>query len=183
LRAYLDYLMSGPRRRGRSVILDFGGDDTALEHVVRMAPDLPRTLGNAGFGVVGCHVLTPQAGDLNVVRTMESAGFQPEATVLVLNDGRAEAPTPPENAFATVLRHDDFRDAVTRGAAVVRVPALEGDVMREIENQRLDFGVARDGRPAGGVTFHPIGSQGRGMVGRWLERMEAAFAPIGTWLP
>lgn len=183
LREYLDYLMSGARRRGRSAILDFGGDITALERVVRAAPDLHRTLGNAGFGVVACYVLTPWRDDLNAARTMKSAGFQPEATVLLLNEGRAESPTPPEVAFARATRHDGFRDAVARGAIVARMPVLDGDVMREIERQRLDFGAARDGRRAGGATFQPMGSLGRDMVGRWLERMEAAFAPIGTWLP
>jgi hypothetical protein len=179
---FLDYLVSGARRR--SVILDFGAADSALAGVVRRAPDLHRSLGNAGYGVVACHVLSaPPGDDLSVLRTMESVGFQPEATVLLLNEGRAPWPGPPEDAFATVTRHDGFRDAVARGAAVVRMPALDGEVIREIETQRLDFGVARDGRPASGAMFQPLSGLGRGMVKDWLERMETVFAPIRPWLP
>jgi len=185
LREYLDYLMSAPRRWGRSAILDRGGDNIALERVVRMTPDSHRTLGDAGFGVVACHVLTPREGDLSVAGVMQSAGFQPEATVLLLNEGRAEPSAPAEDAFARVRRHDGFRAAVARGAIVARGPALDGEVMRGIERRRLDFGVARDGRPAGGAASRQmeIGGPARGMVGDWLERMEAAFAPIGAWLP
>ena len=81
------------------------------------------------------------------------------------------------------MGHSSFRDAVARGAVVVWVPALESAVMQEIEAKRLDFGLARDGLVPEGATFQPIGGLRRSMVRRWLERMEAAFAPIESWLP
>jgi hypothetical protein len=31
--------------------------------------------------------------------------------------------------------------------------------------------------------FQPLSGLERGMVKHWLERMEAAFAPIRPWLP
>jgi len=114
---------------------------------------------------------------------METAGFQPKATVLLLNEGRADPTVPREEAFATVTGHSGFRAAVARGAVVVWVPALESDVMQEIEAKRLDFGLARDGLVPEGATFPPIGGLRRSMVRRWLERMETAFEPIRTWLP
>ena len=184
LREFLEYLMSGPRGSPvRPAILDFGGGDTALERVAGSASDLHQTLEDAGFGVVASYVLTPRADDLTILWTMETAGFRPKATVLLLNEGRADTAMPREEAFATVMRHSSFRDAVTRGAVVVWVPALESDVMQEIEAKRLDFGLARDGFVPEGAAYQPIGGLRRSMVRRWLERMETAFEPIRTWLP
>jgi len=184
LRQFLEYLMPGPDGvPAQPAILDFGGGDTALERVVESAPDLDGTLKDAGFGVVACYPLTPRVDDLTLVSALESAGFQPAATVLLLNEGRADPAVPRDEAFATVTRHSVFRAAVARGAAVVWMPALESDVMREIEAKRLDFGMARDGQVPEGAAFHPVGGLRRGMVRRWLEHMETAFAPVGGWLP
>jgi hypothetical protein len=185
LREYLDYLMSNPRWRERSVILDLDceADETVLERLINVTPDLHRTLRNAGFGVVACHVLTPRHHDLSLVTALAYAGFQPEATMLLLNEGRVDPSSSVKDAFSRVRRDEDFRDAVARGAVVARLPALDGDVMREIEGRRLDFGMAHDGPLVGGSRFQPLDSLARGTVGDWLERMEEAFERIRTWLP
>jgi hypothetical protein len=182
LREFLEYLMTVPNGV-QPAILDFGGGDTALERVAGSASDLHQTLEDAGFGVVACYVLTPRADDLTILWTMETAGFQPKATVLLLNEGRADPTVPREEAFATMMGHSSFRAVVARGAVVVWVPALESDVMQEIEAKRLDFGLARDGLVPDGAAFQPIGGLRRSMVRRWLERMETAFEPVRTWLP
>ena len=88
-----------------------------------------------------------------------------------------------EEAFARVLRHSDFRAAVGRGALPIWMPRLEPDVMDQIEGKHVTFGQARDGQVPEGKTFPPIGGLDRSMVGRWLDRMEQAFQPAGTWLP
>ena len=153
--------------------------DTALERVVNSTTDLHKTFEDAGVGLVACYVLTPRVDDLNIIKTMEAAGFQPSATVM----GRADPSAPPEEAFAAVTRHSIFRQVVARGAAAVWMPALESDVMQEIEVKRLDFGMARDGQVPAGAAFYPIGGLRRSSVGRWLARMEQAFSPVSGWLP
>ena len=113
---------------------------------------------------------------------MENGGFRPKATVLLLNEGRADPTVPRVEAFAPVIRHSIFRNAIARGALALWMPALESDVMQEIESKRLHFGMARDGLVPEGATFSGIGGLRRSMVARWLERMEEAHAPIKSWL-
>lgn len=179
LRDFLDHLLTAKT----PAVIDLGGGDTALERVIRNTMDLPKTFESAGVGLVACYVLSPRVDDLHIVQTMETEGFQPPATVILLNEGRVDSEMAPEEAFAAVTRHSVFRNAVTRGAIPIRVPALERDIMHEIEIKRLDFGQARDGQVPEGETFSPIGGLRRSAVGRWLARMEQAFAPIASWLP
>lgn len=179
LRDFLDHLLQAKT----PAIIDLGGGDTALERTARNTQDLPQTFEAAGVGLVACYVLSPRIDDLHVVQAMEAAGFQPPATAILLNEGRVDSEISPEEAFAAITRHSVFRNAVARGAIPIWVPALEHDIMHEIEIKRLDFGMARDGQIPDGETFSPIGGLRRSMVGRWLARMEQAFAPIQSWLP
>lgn len=179
LRDFLDHLAAAQT----SAVIDLGGGDTALERIVNGTMDLHKTFEDAGVGLVACYALTPRVDDLNIIKTMEAAGFQPSATVILLNEGRADPTVPPEEAFAAVTRHSIFRQVVARGAAAVWMPALESDVMQEIEVKRLDFGMARDGQVPEGAAFFPIGGLRRSSVGRWLARMEQAFSPVSSWLP
>ena len=179
LREFLEYLMTAKSQ----AVIDFGGGDISLETVLASAPDMHTALQSAGLGVVACYVLTPRVDDLNILQTLEAAGFQPEATVILLNEGRADPTMPRDEAFAPIARHSIFKAAVARGAVVLWMPALESDVMQEIEVKRLDFGMARDGQVPEGAKFWPVGGLRRSMVGRWLQRMEQASLPISSWLP
>ena len=179
LRGLLEYLMGAQA----SAVIDLGGGDVSLETVLASAPDMHEALERAGLGVVACYVLTPRVDDLGILHTLEAAGFRPGATLIVLNEGRADPAVPREEAFAPVLRHSVLKAAIARGAAVMWMPALESDVMQEIEVKRLDFGMARDGQVPDGARFAPLGGLRRSMVGRWLQRMEQAAAPVATWLP
>jgi hypothetical protein len=82
---------------------------------------------------------------------------------------------PTEDAFAAVTRHDGFRDAVARGAIVARrIPTLDGEVMRRLRRSAWTLGW----RAMGGWSVRDVPTdqrQGRGMVRRWLKRMETAF--------
>jgi hypothetical protein len=60
------------------------------------------------------------------------------------------------------------------------VPAA---LVREIERKRMQFTHARDGLVPEGSSATPLGIFDRTLVRRWLEQMEEAFAPIGSWLP
>lgn len=167
------------------MLLDFGGGDVALSTAVESAPGLHEAMEQAGFGVVACYALTPRVDDLGMLDAMERAGFQPKATLLLLNEGRADPTLPRSESFASTVRHSVFRNAVARGAIPVWMPALESDVMQEIDAKRLDFTMARDGSVPDGARFHPIGGLRRCMVGRWLQRMETAHEALASknWLP
>lgn len=179
LRDVLKFLMDNKQ----SAVLDFGGGDTALTRLAEVAPDFGAALSEAGVEPVAIYTLAPRQDDLVVLEGMEAAGFKPAATALVLNEGRVDSTLSRDEAFARVLRHSAFRSALGRGAVPIWMPRLEPEVAQEIEGKRLQFGMARDGQVPAGAKFGPIGGFERSMVRRWLERMDAEFAPIASWLP
>jgi hypothetical protein len=166
-----------------SAILDFGGGDTALAKLVNEAPDLGTMLVEAGVNPIACYLVGPRVEDLASLDALERGGFQPAATVIVLNEGRVDSTLTREEAFARVLRHGAFTRAVARGAVVLWMPRLEPEVAAEIEGKRLTFGQARDGQVPTGAKFTPIGGFKRSMVRRWLEAMVHEFGPVASWMP
>jgi hypothetical protein len=117
-------------------------------------------------------MLTPRQDDLGLVETLESAGFQPRATLLVFNAGRVDSTLSNTEAFARVRRHSVLRAAIAREAVALVMPRLEPEITQEIEGKRLSFVMARDGQAPEGASFGPMGAFERAMVRRWLERME-----------
>lgn len=167
----------------QSAMLDFGGGDTALSRLVDTAPDFVDAMTAAGVEPVAIYTLAPRQDDLAVLEMLENLGFKPNATALVLNEGRVDSTLSRDEAFARIIRHSAFRAAIGRGAIPIWMPRLEPEVAQEIEGKRLQFGQARDGQVPDGAKFAPIGGFERSMVKRWLERMDQEFAPIRTWLP
>ena len=180
LREFLTFLMT---ERTHTAMLDFGGGDTSLAKLVDAAPGIATTMEDAGLAPVACYCLTPRPDDLAALDTLEAAGFQPKATVLMFNEGRADSSLLRDEAFARVLRHSSVRSALGRGAVPIWLPRLEPEVMQEVEGKRLQFVQARDGQVPASAFFAPIGGFDRAMILRWMERMEAAHAAISTWLP
>lgn len=182
LRDYLDALMT----QRLPAILDFGGGgEIALAELLTIEPRLHEIAEEAGVSMVACYPLTPRTEDIFVARGLEDAGFQPRATMLLLNEGRADPTRPADEAFAGVTAHSAYQRMIARGAQEVWMPTLEQDVISEIEKKRLTFGMARDGHVPEGAAFYPIGGLRRSAVIRWLRRMEEAWAPLVErgWLP
>ena len=176
---FLDYVME----QKASAILDFGGGDTALAKLVHEAPDLTSLMTAAGVTPIACYMIGPRVEDLSSLDSMERAGFQPSATVIVLNEGRVDSTMSREEAFARVLRHSVFKQALERGALALWMPRLEPEVAADIEGRRLTFGQARDGQVPPDAKFGPIGGFKRSMVRRWLEAMQHEFEPVASWMP
>ena len=110
-------------------------------------------------------------------------GFSPAATVLVRNEGLGELLTHRDEAFARVVRHSAYREAVERGAVEVWMPRMEAAIAQEIEAKRVNFGQARDGLSPEGRKVAPLGPFDRLRVRRWLETMAVEMKPISSWLP
>jgi hypothetical protein len=179
LRDYLDTLMA----EQASAILDFGGGgETALAELLKTEPGLHAMMEQAGVPLVACYPLTPRVTDIFVASGLEAAGFQPAATLLLLNEGRSDTTRPPEETFADITRHSAFRKMVARGAQVVWLPALDSEVIAEIEKKRLPFAMARDGQVPEGASFFPIGGLRRSAVGRFLAQTEQRHDRVKTWL-
>ncbi len=136
---------------------------------------------DAGVSPVAAYMLSPRLSDLTPLATLEAAGFQPRATMLVCNEGRIDGLTPREEAFARTMRHSTFQRAVERGAEVVWMPRLFA--AKEVEDRRIKFGQAVAGASAEGKKSAPLGPFDRSRVAHWLMRMDMEFAPVASWLP
>lgn len=180
LRSLLDAMMRGRR----SAMIDLGGGDTSMGKVLKEVPTLAQTMEEAGVSPVAYYFLGPRVDDLGSLHTFERGGFQPKATAIVLNRGRVDAGMDATEAFLPIRRHTAFRAAVDRGAIVIEMPRLDPpDLALEIERKRLHFAQARDGQVPEGRKMTPIGGLDRAAVSAWMGRMEAAFAPVRSWLP
>ena len=173
LREFFEFLIENPQH----AIVDLGAGDTALQRTIGDVGGLQSALEEK-LGLVACYFLTPRVDDLGILQTIERTGFQPRATLLILNTGRADPTRPLDEQFTMITRHSIFRAAVDRGAAVLWMPALDSGVMQEVEAKRLDFGMARDELVPAGAAFPPVGGLRRHMVTNWLAQMETAFAPV-----
>ena len=179
LRDYLDFLAS----ERVSAILDFGGGgEVALAEVLSSHPDLVSTIEAEGPALVACYPLTPRIPDIFVAKGLEEAGFQPAATMLLPNEGRADPTRPPAKSFEEITRHSVFRKMVSRGAQVIWMPALDSEVIDEVEHKQLPWDMARDGKVPDDAQFYPIGGLRRSAVGRWLALMGQRHVGVASWL-
>ena len=141
---WLEALLRHVMDEKASAMVDLGGGDTALHKLLAMVPDLAESLEGAGVAPVAIYTLGPRVDDLAALASFEALGFQPAATVLVRNEGLADATTDRADAFARILRHSAYRGAVERGAVEVWMPRLDPAVVQELEAKRLSFMQARD---------------------------------------
>ena len=160
-----------------------GGGDLSMGRLLQDVPDLTASLEDAGVQPVALYTLSPRVDDLGVLAGYEAQGFQPRATALILNAGLADPTMPRDDAFARVLRHSAFRAAVERGAVPLWMPRLDAGVAAEIKGKRLRFGQARDGQAPEGEPSALLGPFDRSRVRKWMAEMQAALAPIRSWLP
>jgi hypothetical protein len=167
----------------QSALLDMGGGDLSLGKLLEDVPDLAMSLEEAGVHPVAIYTLSPRVDDLGVLAGYEAQGFQPKATALILNAGLSDPTVPREEAFARVLRHSAFGAAVARGAVPIWMPRLDATVAAEIEGKRLRFAQARDGQAPDDQPGAVLGPFNRSRVRKWMTEMDAALAPIRSWLP
>jgi hypothetical protein len=168
VRDWLRDLLQHAMENDLNAIIDFGGGSTSLLDLLHELPDLADVLASGRIEPVAVHVIGADAHDLVPLAATEAAGFQPKATVLVLNErhGRREK-------FDTVLQHPAFREVVTRGAQVIWMPILTPDIAQLCDNRAWHYLDAR--RVAGPFAASAIHN--------WLRRMNEGLAPITTWLP
>jgi len=163
-----------------NAVLDYGGNNVSKVRLVEAAPTIAESMEQDGVALIAAYVLTPRVDDLAPLVTFEAQGFRPRATALILNLGRAETPA----AFDAVRRQSAYKAALDRGAVELWMPALEPQSLAlQIEQQRLQFHQARDGYVPDGRQPSYISALERVMIRDWLQRMDAEFAAVSTWLP
>jgi hypothetical protein len=178
--AWLERLLTRLMETKASAAIDFGGGDVTLSRLVGQIPDLAAMMEDATVHPVALYPLSPRTTDLTPLVAMEKAGFQPQATALILNEGRADPTGDPEQDFAQVRRHSAYRTAIARGAVEIWMPRLHA--AKAIEDRRIGFNQAVGGTMPQGRTDPGLGLFDRSRTRHWLTAMEQAFAPIASWL-
>jgi hypothetical protein len=166
-----------------SGFVDLGGGDTTLPKLAAEIPDLAAAVEGEGVQVVAVYLLGPQTDDLGPLATLESVGFQPAATALILNEGLIPPGETRNDAFARVLRHSTFRSVVERGASLAWMPRIQGGAATEMEAKRLSFALAAAGHSPAGRTVTPLGGFDRARIRAWQADMTREMAGIASWIP
>jgi hypothetical protein len=177
LEKFLGFVMA----QKATAAIDLGGGDTSLSRLIASAPDLVQVMEEAGVSPVAIYLLSSRVYDLSALASLEQAGFQPRATALVMNEGRADPTMSREAVFARTMQHSAFRAAIERGAVALWMPRLIP--AKEVEDRRITFAQARDAIAPSGRRVTPLGPFDRSRVREWLGRMDAEFAPVSSWLP
>ncbi len=122
---------------------------------------------------------------------MEALEFRPPRTAIVLNEGLAPAVPAGQDPFATALRPKGVRQALDRGAKLMRMPAVPLATMVEADD--LFIGIreaAGGGVPKGedGLPHpdaRPLNLWRRNELKKWLALMEQRHAEAGVigWPP
>jgi hypothetical protein len=161
-------LANGEDFGGRPVVVDFSPDSGLIQRVDPEGTDFAGRYAALGFDLTKVFFFASDVGD---VRTFMSAGAMVTATdtLLVLNEGAIGSRR--DDRFDAILAHPAVREAVERGALVVRMPELHLglDGVGQIANFRA---FAEGGGAAKPLSFE------RHAVATWLGRMEQAFAPF-----
>lgn len=178
---WLEALISHCMTNKLSAAIDFDGGDVTVASLVAQQDDLAAMVEASGVSLVAVYMLTPRITDLTTLASLERSGFQPAATMLVLNEGASDTATPFDIAFGPIQRHGAFVAAAARGAVVIRMPRLHAAAA--VEQRRILFGQARDAVSPEGQDVPQMNAFDRGRVGRWMTEMEEAFEPVKGWLP
>ena len=162
-------------------VLDTGGGDLAFNEIIRQDPDLVTRMGDQGTALAAAYVLAPKVSALSPLATHTAAGFKPQATVLILNEGLRDRAGTREQDFAAVRRHSTYRAAIDRGAVELWMPRLS--VYRKIDERRLQFRHAITGIVPPGRKMLPLGDGDQSIVRMWLRHMAIEMGPISSWIP
>jgi hypothetical protein len=176
VRLFLNDLADTQIERRSTSFVDLGGGDLTLKQWARDL-DLGPFLVKHGITPVVLHLLGSDLDDLSYLRDLETV-FAPQHTAVILNEGMVPAGRSSLTAFEPIISHPVFKAAVARGAVVLKMPRL--GCMQEVDRRRLSFQNAEDGNVKPGQD--KMGPTMRQMVTIWRREMEAAFAPIASWI-
>lgn len=176
---WLDKMLQYALQKKSSLLVDLGGGDTTLRRLVTQLPDLVEMFEAANFAIVLLHTVGPQEEDLSPLATLQNLNFNPTATAIILNEGLVDIGDIRETAFARITNHSAFRKALSNRAVPVWMPKLLP--AQQVEIRRMHFRDAANGDV--GMMDTPLGVFDRSRLISWLDKMDANFAGIKSWLP
>jgi hypothetical protein len=170
-----------------SVVIDLGGGDMVLKQLA-LELDLQAMLEEQGVSPIILHLIGPEVESLGYLDSVEAVDFAspsgkplfaPEQTALILNEGLVAEDLDPAEVFAPIRENKVFKAAVRRNAQTILMPRLKPAY--EVNRRHIAFADASNGHTKEGLP--PLGITDRQRVRMWLRAMDAAFAPLTTWLP
>lgn len=177
--ALVRYVVESMSETGLDALMDFGGGDQFLRTIARRM-DFTTWLPSIGIEPVLVHVLGAASDDLSVLADFAAAGFQPPATIIVLNEAAVPLNMTAAQAFAaTIVGNPVLEAALARGARLVTMPLL--DPASAIEERGLSFAntVANRVPPEG---TRALGLWCAQQCREWLRAMDAGMAAAEEWL-
>ena len=163
-------LANGEELAGRPVVVDFSLDVGLVRKVDPEGTNFAERYTPLGFDVTKVVFFAPDVGDVATFINIGAAATA-ASTLLVLNEGAIGSRK--SDRFDAVLAHPAIREAVEKGASVVRMPELHLDQGRVSEIVNLKAFAEGDRDEAKPLSFE------RHAVRTWFGRMEEAFAPFG----
>ena len=166
-------LANGDELAARPVVVDFSLDLGLVRKVDPEGTNFAELYAPRGFDVTKVVFFAPDVGDVATFTNI-GAAVTAASTLLVLNEGAIGSRK--SDRFDAVLAHPAIREAVEKGASVVRMPELHLDQGRVSEIVNLKAFAEGDRDEAKPLSFE------RHAVRTWFGRMEEAFAPFGRVL-
>jgi hypothetical protein len=166
-------LANGDELAARPVVVDFSLDVGLVRKVDPEGTNFAERYAPLGFDVTKVFFFAPAIDEVatftNIGATVTAA-----STLLVLNEGAIGSRR--SDRFDAVLAHPAVREAIGKGASVVRMPELHLDQGRVSEIVNFTEFAEGDRDEEKPLSFE------RHAVRTWLGRMEEAFAPFGAEL-
>jgi hypothetical protein len=160
------------------VLIDLGGGDTSLGHLLSNMPGFVQNVEDSGAGVLALCALGSSPDDLGPLANLHRVGFRPSATVLLLNEASLGSTGLHSESFIDVQEHSIYRMLINEQNAVpLLIPRLS--VAEEIERRRLGFELASKG--SAGAGGKPLTITQRIILGAWLQKMADVYEPIAGW--
>lgn len=179
MKDWLAALLNEAIHERRSVVLDLGGGDRALEEFGRDLA-LIEFCQATGISPVAVAVVGPDIDDVRHILSIEDAGaFRTKQTIVIFNEALVRQGASTAAAFAAVLNTREWAALEQREPETVLLPRLP--CMADLERTGLGFYAAAAG--AKGRDGVPLGPVQRFMVSQWLRTLEDKLGEAAGWLP
>ncbi|MBV8520650.1 MAG: hypothetical protein JOY71_00685 [Acetobacteraceae bacterium] len=172
---FLSGFVDHVKAHGITTLVDMGGGDTAFPSLLSELDGLAEALESEGIHPVLLYVAGTSRGDLDPISVVESFGFQPQATAIILSEMSRKAGETFDQAFGPIRRQPVYKQLIAREAVELSIPVLHASVAGAVEGG-LSLYDARDTNQLGGIMA-------RTYARTWINEELRRLKPIESWLP
>lgn len=174
-----ELMVQGGEARPDLLILDCGGNNRAVAQAVTANPKFVAQVEAAGAAVILAYYFVPRTMDLTLLEQHWNTGLRSRHTLLTMNLAKAAHGL---TSFDTMREQPAWRRLVEAGAAETVLPVLSEVWSQQVEDNRLPFWMARDGKVPEGLDSEPLSERGSVAVAGYLHQWRTARRPVKSWL-